>query len=91
MTTFREYFAKKMDDPDFRKGVEELEPEYTLVRQLIQARKELNLTQQDLAERVGTKQGNISRLERGNANPSLLFLKKIANILGRKLTITLEK
>jgi transcriptional regulator with XRE-family HTH domain len=51
------------------------------------ARQEKNLTQKDLAELVGTKQSNISRLESGNYNPTLEFLNKIAKAIGKELEI----
>jgi len=48
------------------------------------------MTQEDLARKVGTKQSNISRLEKGNANPSLQFLKKIADSMGKELLISFK-
>ena len=59
----------------------------TAIRQIISARSEQGITQKELAEQVGIKQSNISRLESGNYNPSLDFLKKIANGLGKELHI----
>ncbi|MEQ8187685.1 MAG: helix-turn-helix transcriptional regulator [Candidatus Eremiobacterota bacterium] len=67
-----------------------LEPEYEMVRQIIKARIELNLSQKELANRVGTKQSNISRLEGGNYNPSIQFLKKVAHGLGKELHISFK-
>jgi len=54
------------------------EAEYKIIEEIIIARKEKNLTQRDLAELIGTKQSNISRLESGNYNPTLDFLNRIA-------------
>jgi len=50
------------------------EAEYKVIEDIITTRMERNLTQKDLAELVGTRQSNISRLESGNYNPSLGFL-----------------
>lgn len=47
------------------------------------------MSQEDLAKRIGTRQENISRLESGSYNPSLRFLKKVAEGLGKKLHISL--
>ena len=58
--------------------------------QIIGARAEQGITQAQLAERVGTKQTNISRLERGEGNPTLEFMQKIATGLGKKLVIKLQ-
>ena len=65
----------------------QLSPRYEVVEQLKQARKSLNVTQEDLAERVGTKKSNISRFESGRYNPSLDFLIRIADCLGKQLHI----
>jgi len=63
------------------------EAEYRIIEEIILARKEKNLTQKDLAELIGTKQSNISRLESGNYNPSLDFLQKVASAMGKKLEV----
>ena len=59
-----------------------LTPRYEVVEQLKSARKAQNVTQEVLAERVGTKKSNISRFESGRYNPSLDFLIKVADSLG---------
>ncbi|MCL2806109.1 MAG: helix-turn-helix transcriptional regulator [Treponema sp.] len=51
------------------------------------ARREKNLTQKGLAQLIGTKQSNISRLESGNYNPSMDFLQKIATAMGKRLEV----
>jgi predicted transcriptional regulator len=63
------------------------EAEYKIVEEIITARMERNLTQKDLAELIGTKQSNISRLESGNYNPTLEFLNKIAHAVGKELEV----
>jgi len=79
-----------LKDPEFAKEVKLLEPEYEMVKQIIKARIELNLSQKELANRVGTKQSNISRLAGGNYNPSIQFLKKVAHGLGKELHISFK-
>lgn len=79
-----------LKDPEFAEEVKKLEPEYQIISQLIKARIEQNITQEELAKRIGTKQGNISRLEKGNSNPSLQFLKKVALGLGKELSISFK-
>ena len=69
---------------------ERLRPRYALVGQIIGARAEQGITQAQLAERVGTRQTTISRLERGEGNPTLEFMQKIATGLGKKLVIKLQ-
>jgi len=63
------------------------EAEYKIIEEIIMARKEKNLTQRDLAELIGTKQSNISRLESGNYNPSLDLLNRIALAVGKELEV----
>lgn len=58
-----------------------------VVRQLKATRKEMHLTQEVLAQRAGTKKSNISRLESGTYNPSLDFLLKVADCMGKTLDI----
>lgn len=70
-------------------------PASTLARrdvalQMRNARKKSSLTQQELADLTGTKKSNISRMESGNYNPSLDFLVKVCEGMGRSLTIKVE-
>ena len=86
--TFDEYKKKAFnDDPGLYEEYKALQPEYEIIKQIIDARNELNRTQKELAEQIGIKQSNISRLESGNYNPSLDFLKKVARGLDKELHI----
>ena len=67
-----------------------LTPRYEGVEQLKSARKAQNVTQEVLAERVGTKKSNISRFESGRYNPSLDFLIKVADSLGKQIQIRIR-
>ena len=67
-----------------------LTPRYEVVEQLKSARKAQNVTQEVLAERVGTKKSNISRFESGRYNPSLDFLIKVAVSLGKQIQIRIR-
>ena len=64
--------------------------EYEVVQQLKDARKAQDMTQEVLAERVGTKKSNISRFESGKYNPSLDFLIKVAGSLGKQVQIRIK-
>lgn len=77
------------DTLDF-KELEANAVEYQVIREIINARKELNLTQEQLAQLVGTKQSNISRLESGEYNPTLEFLGKVAQVMGKTLEVRLH-
>jgi len=78
-----------LKDPETAKAYAEMEPEYEIISEIIKARIEKNMSQEDLAKLIGTRQANISRLESGAYNPSLHFLKKVAQGLGKKLHISL--
>ncbi|MDD3241132.1 MAG: helix-turn-helix transcriptional regulator [Lachnospira sp.] len=79
-----------MVDIEFQQEYEKLRPRYEIITQIIEARKEQKMTQSDLAKKVGTQKSNISRLESGNYNPSLDFLIKVAQCLGKDLTVKMR-
>ena len=85
-----EYREQLQHDPDYLAAEEELRPLLALADMVLAQRLARGWSQADLAERVGTKQANISRLESGLANPSVKFLQKLANALGATLTIQVE-
>ena len=90
MTNFDEYVADRLKDPEFRAEYDALEPEFSLVHAMIEARKMAGFTQKQLAERTGIAQGDISKIENGNGNPSLKTLKRIASAMDMKLKLEFE-
>lgn len=88
--SFEEMKTDMLKDEEFKIKYEKLKPRYEAIEQIIRARKEQNITQAELAKRVGTQKSNISRLESGNYNPSLDFLAKIAESLGKKISVKLN-
>lgn len=87
---FDEFEAEMLKNPKVKAEYDALAPEYELVSQLIKARQEKHLTQKELAEKVGTKQASIARLESGNYNPTFNFLQKIAAALDKKICFSLQ-
>lgn len=79
-----------MQDDEFKNEYEKLQPRYEIISQIIETRKAQNMTQAELAKLVGTQKSNISRLESGNYNPSLDFLIRVANSLGKNIKIQLQ-
>ena len=61
-----------------------------VAKQLRDVRKSQGMTQESLAELVGTKTSNISRLESGRYNPSLDFLVKVAGGLGKQIQVKVK-
>ncbi|MHB1696500.1 MAG: helix-turn-helix domain-containing protein [bacterium] len=91
MTTSWEDVKKELlKDPATYKEYKSLEPEYRIISQMIKIRTEQGLTQKELADKIGTRQSNISRLESGEYNPSLEFLKKVAKGLNKELVVSLN-
>lgn len=88
--SFEEIKNDMLKDEEFRAEYVKLKPRYEAIEQIIKARKEQNITQSELAKRVGTQKSNISRLESGNYNPSLDFLVKVAESLGKDLIVQIK-
>jgi DNA-binding Xre family transcriptional regulator len=81
-TKYEDLLAQELKDPEFKREYEALEDEFTLAREIVALRKDRNLTQKELAERIGTSQPAIARLESGNyKNLSLSFLRRVAKAL----------
>jgi ribosome-binding protein aMBF1 (putative translation factor) len=76
-----------LKNPTFRKALEETEPEFQIAKAVIEARLKQGLSQQDLAEKIQTKQSVISRVENAKTMPTLSFLKRVANALDTSFQI----
>lgn len=88
----RDYVAEReARSPEFRAAREELRPQYEFRKALIGARLAAGLTQKQLAERMGTSQAAIARLEGGTRMPTVDTLYRLAVILGVDFTITPQK
>lgn len=84
---FHETLDERLKDPAFSAEWQALEPERQIVRAIIEGREEKALTQKQLAAVTGIAQADISRLENGEANPSLNTLKRLAAGLGMSLKL----
>jgi len=84
---FREHLDEMMKDPEFRIEYEALEPEFEIIRAMTIARNNMGLTQEQIAERSGMKQSDISRIERGKGNPSLKTLRRLAQAMDMEVKI----
>lgn len=87
MSTLNSYLKEQLNDPAFKEEYDALEPEFTIIQAMIDARKASGLTQKQLAQRTGIAQADISKLENGNANPSLRTLRRLAAGMGAILKI----
>ena len=88
-TSFQAYLAEQMKKPEFAKAYHELDAEFALIVQLIDLRLRRGLTQAQLAERVGTKQPSIARMETTRQARNLGFLGRVAEALDARLELRL--
>ncbi len=90
MTNFHDFLNEELQDPEIKAEYDALEPEFSLMQAIIDARKKTGLTQKQLAERTGISQSDISKFESGGGNPSLKTLRRIAAGLGMNLKIVFQ-
>lgn len=84
---FRETLNGQIKDQKFKKEWDAFEPEYQIIKAILNTRNEKSITQKQLADITGIPQADISRLENGNANPSLRTLKRLAEGMGMQLKV----
>ena len=83
--------ARAMQLPGFKAAWDGLEEEYAALNELLQARKQAGLTQEEVAARMGTTKSAVSRLEASIRSeihsPSFATLRKYAHACGKRLVI----
>lgn len=87
MRKFDDMLSDQLQDDEFRKEYEAIQPEMDVIRAIIDARTSQNITQKELAERTGINQADISKLENGTRNPSVKLLQRLAEGMGMVLKI----
>ncbi|MBU0577134.1 helix-turn-helix transcriptional regulator [Patescibacteria group bacterium] len=90
MRNYKDFKKQALKDKKIRKEYDNLSSEFAIAESLIEIRLGKGLTQAQLAKKIGTKQSAIARLESGNYNPTVNFLKRIAEALNLKLNISLS-
>lgn len=90
MTNFNDFLNEQLKDPELKAEYDALEPEFSIMQAMIDARKSSGLTQKQLSEKTGIAQADISKLESGNANPSLRTLQRLAAGMGMRIKIGFE-
>lgn len=73
---------KAFQNPKVKTEYDNLESEFELIDTLLAMRKKSGLTQEEVAQKMGTKKSNISRLEKGSNNPSWKTLQNYAHACG---------
>lgn len=84
---FSQLKARLLADPETARAYDEAVEEYAALEAMIRARAGSNVTQAELAERMGTTQSAIARLESGRVSPTVETLQKYARALGKRLRI----
>lgn len=87
MSDLQELTDELMQDPDFKKEYEALQPEMDIKRAILDARIRAGMTQMELAEKSGISQADICRLEKGTRNPSIALLNRLAEAMDSTLRI----
>lgn len=88
MSKWEDLEKELLSDPAVKKEYDRLAPRYLAISKLVALRLKKGMTQKEVAEKLGTKQSAIARLESGKINPSLEFLQKMASVMGSKLSIS---
>ncbi len=87
MSDLQELTNELMQDPEFVKEYEAIQPEVNITRAILDARINAGMTQVELSQKSGISQAGISRLEKGTRNPSLNLLKRLAEAMDSTLSI----
>ena len=80
--------AKALQNHEVKKEYDDLKEEFELISSLISMREKSGLTQQEIAEKMGTKTPNVSRLESGKGNPTYKTLVRYAKACGFNLEMS---
>jgi transcriptional regulator with XRE-family HTH domain len=91
--TLKQFKARALARPEVRKAYEDLADEFAFLDEVLRARSESGLTQAEVAERAGTTQSAIARLESAASShsPSVATLQRYAQALGYRVEIRLVK
>ena len=87
MSDLQELADELMQDPEFIKEYEAMQPEMNITRAILDARANAGMTQMELSQKSGISQTDIRRLEKGTRNPSLNLLKRLAEAMDSTLSI----
>ena len=90
MKTLKDLKAQMLANPAIRAEYDAQAEDFAAARDLIAARARAGLTQSEVAQRMGTTQSAVARLEGGKAAPSIRSLQRYAQAIGCRLALKLE-
>lgn len=82
---------KFTESKDYIDASNELKLHFDLANSILRARIKKGLSQQELAERIGTKQANISKIEAGLANPTLSVIQRLSKVLDINISFSCDE
>jgi len=88
MDDFTKYLNKQLKNEEFKKEWDSLELRYQFIQKLIELREENKISQSQLAEKIGTTQAVISRIESGSVNVGIDMIQRIAGAFGRTAKVS---
>ena len=88
--SLKEKHLEMMSDPEYAREFALQEDEFQIARVLLRARLRAGMTQKEVAERMGTTQSVVARMESGKPFPSLSSINRYARAVGSDVRITLE-
>lgn len=89
-TDFQAYLRRQLQKPKIKNHFDEYGRQLGIAYQILRLRKGSHLSQTDLAERIGTSQSNIARMEQGRQNFTIDTLDKIAKALNKDLMVSIK-
>ena len=90
MDDFNKLLNKELKNPEFKQEWEKLELRYIIVKQLIKLRNTYNLSQSELAKRIGTTQAVISRIENGSVNVGIDMIDREFNSMSNGSNLSIK-
>jgi len=88
---FQDYLAEQLKNPSIKKDYDRFGKQIEIAYQILQLRKKKGLSQKDLAQKIGTQQSDIARMETGQQNFTTNTLQKIAEVFDCDLKIEFVK
>ena len=88
---FQDYLKDSLKDPQIKKHFNEYGKQLEIAYQILELRKKNQMSQAELANKIGTTQSNIARIEAGQQNLTTITLQKIANVFSCDLKIDFVK
>jgi len=83
----KEWLDEELEDPEFKQYYDEASIKWHVAMQIVEARQKANMTQGELAQQIGDRQQNVSRIESGEQNVTIETLGKIAKAVGGHLVV----